>query len=117
MRLLFDAYVEAIDKEVNSNRLRSKLDGRDISRAYAEFRKSFNSTRAQVQDDTIVNDFDVHVDGVFHFIRLLRNSILHPTGVPRISSAIMYSNLQQFSQYGETIFRLISYYENNPVTV
>src|SRR5215218_4644572 len=117
IRLLFDAYVEAIDKEVNSNKLRSKLDGRDISRAYAEFRKSFNSTRVQVHDSAIVNDFDVHVEGVFHFIRLLRNSIVHPSGVPTITSAIIYSNLQQFSQYVETIFRLVSYYKANPVSV
>jgi len=117
MRLLFDAYVEAIDKEANRSKLKSRLVGRDISRAYAEFRKSFDSTRTQVQDRAIVSDFDVHVEGVFHFVRLLRNSILHPTGVPRITSAIMYSNLQQFSQYVETIFRLVSYYKSNPVVV
>jgi hypothetical protein len=118
MRLLFGAYVGAIDKEANSSKLKSRLDGRDISRAYTEFRKSFDSTRAQVHDGAIVNDFDVHVEGVFHFIRLLRNSIVHPTaGIPRITSAVMYSNLQQFSQYVETIFKLISYYEDNPVAV
>ncbi len=117
MRVLFDVYVGAIDKEVNRDRLRSRLEGRDISRAYAEFRKSFDTTRAQVHDSTIVNDFDVHVDGVFHFIRLLRNSIVHSSGVPTITSAIIYSNLQQFSQYVETIFRLVSYYKSNPVSV
>jgi|SRR5215211_1752147 len=117
MRLLFDAYVEAIDKEVNRRKVKSRLDGRNISRAYAEFKKYFDSTRAQVQDETIVNDFDVHVDGVFHFIRLLRNSIVHPSGVPTITNAIIYSNLQQFSQYVETIFRLVAYYKSNAVTV
>ncbi|HEX6711531.1 MAG TPA: hypothetical protein VF068_14465 [Rubrobacter sp.] len=117
MRLLFDAYVEAIDREANRKRLKSKLAGRDISRAYAEFRKSFDTTRAHVHERAVVNDFDVHVDGVFHFIRLLRNSILHPTGVPRITTAVIYANLQQFSQYVETIFALISYYKSHAVTV
>lgn len=117
IRVLFDAYVEAVDKEANRKKLRSRLEGRDISRAYVEFRKSFDTTRAQVRDVTIVNDFDVHVDGVFHFIRLLRNSIVHPSGIPTITSAIIYSNLQQFSQYVETIFRLVSYYKSNPVSV
>lgn len=117
IRVLFDAYVEAVDKETNRNKLRSRLEGRDISRAYVEFKKSFDTTRAQVRDGTIVNDFDVHVDGVFHFIRLLRNSIVHASGVPTITSAIIYSNLQQFSQYVETIFRLVSYYKSNPVSV
>jgi hypothetical protein len=124
MRVLFDAYLGAIDKEAktdkeakNRNKLRSRLEGREISRAYDEFRKSFNTTRAQVHDSTIVNDFDVHVDGVFQFIRLLRNSILHPSGTPTITSAIIYANLQQFSQYVETIFRLVSFYKNNSVVV
>jgi hypothetical protein len=124
MRVLFDAYLKAIDKEVkadkdakNRNKLRSRLEGREISRAYAEFRKSFDTTRTQVHDSTIVNDFDVHVDGVFQFIRLLRNSILHPSGTPTITSAIIYANLQQFSQYVETIFRLVSFYKNNSVVV
>ena len=124
MRVLFDAYLGAIDKEAkadkeakNRNKLRSRLEGREISRAYAEFRKSFDTTRAQVHDSTIVNDFDVHVDGVFQFIRLLRNSILHPSGTPTITSAIIYANLQQFSQYVETIFRLVSFYKNNSVVV
>ena len=61
--------------------------------------------------------FDVHVDGVFTFIRLLRNSIVHPTGVPNITSAVVYSNLQQFSQYVETVFKLISYYGRNKIEV
>jgi hypothetical protein len=124
MRVLFDAYLGAIDKEAktdkeakNRNKLRSRLEGREISRAYAEFRKSFDTTRAQVHDSTIVNDFDVHVDGVFQFIRLLRNSILHPSGNPTITNAIIYANLQQFSQYVETIFRLVSFYKNNSVVV
>jgi len=118
MRVLFDAYLGAIDKEAkNRNKLRSRLEGREISRAYDEFRKSFNTTRAQVHDSTIVNDFDVHVDGIFQFIRLLRNSILHPSGTPTITSAIIYANLQQFSQYVETIFRLVSFYKNNSVVV
>jgi hypothetical protein len=117
MRLLFDAYVEAIDKEANRSKLKSRLAGRDISRAYEEFRKSFITTRGQVRDSTIVNDFDVHVDGVFHFIRLLRNSIVHPSGVPTITSAIIYSNLQQFSQYVETIFDLVSYYKSNTISL
>jgi hypothetical protein len=124
MRVLFDAYLGAIDKEAksdeeakNRNKLRSRLEGREISRAYEEFRKSFDTTRAQVHDSTIVNDFDIHVDGVFHFIRLLRNSILHPKGNPTITSAIIYANLQQFSQYVETIFRLVSFYKNNSVVV
>jgi hypothetical protein len=118
MRLLFDSYVAAIDKEPNRNKLKDRLEGREVSRAYKEFKKSFDSTRAQVQHGTIVSDFDVHVEGVFLFIRLLRNSIVHPTAeVPRVTSAIVYANLQQFSQYVETIFRLVAYYKSNVVIV
>ena len=117
MRLLFDAYIGAIGEERNRQKLRSRVNGRDISRAYEEFKRSFDSTRSQLQDAGVVNDFDVHVDGVFTFIRLLRNSIVHPTGVPNITSAVVYSNLQQFSQYAETVFKLISYYGRNKIEV
>lgn len=117
MRTLFDAYTGAIDNARNQEKLRQRLNGRDISKAYDEFRRSFDTTRSQVQDPDIVNDFDVHVEGVFSFVRLLRNSIVHPTGVPNITSAVVYANLQQFSQYTETVFKLISYYRDNNIAV
>lgn len=117
MRLLFDAYAKAIDDKKNQEKLRQRLNGRDISKAYDEFRRSFDTTRSQVHDPDIVSDFDVHVEGVFSFVRLLRNSIVHPTGVPNITSAVVYANLQQFSQYAETVFSLVSYYGSNNITV
>ena len=37
--------------------------------------------------------------------------------MPKTTSAIVYSNLQQFSFYSETIFALIEHYKQNKVKV
>ena len=115
--LLMEAFLTSIDNEANQSKLRQKLSGRDISMAYEKFKASFDSTRKQVNDPDIVHDFDMHVDAVFTFIRLLRNSIMHPTAMPNITNALIYSNLQQFSYYIETVFKLTSYYQNNKTTL
>jgi len=111
--LLIEAYIESVDKTTNKERLRSRILKRDISTAYDEFKKSFDSTRIQVHLSKPINDFDSHVDSVFTFIRLLRNSIVHPSATPQITSSLVYSNLQQFSYYISTIFELIEYYKAN----
>jgi hypothetical protein len=117
IRLLIQSYVNAIDSQANQEKLLQRLNGRDISVAYSNFRESFDSTRNQVKSTDIVKDFDDHIDGIFNFIRLLRNSIVHPEGMPNMTSALIYANLQQFSFYIETIFQLINYYSQNKVTV
>lgn len=115
--LLIDAYIEAIDNGANQEKLRSRTSGRDISVAYDRFRESFNSTKPKIKAEALVRDFDAHVDGIFAFIRLLRNSIAHPEGMPNITNALVYSNLQQFAYYITTVFGLIGYFRNNRVTV
>jgi hypothetical protein len=117
IRLLIDAYVNAIDDATNRDKLKQRIEGRDISKAYERFRESFDSTRNQVNTADLVNDFDAHVEGVFNFIRLLRNSIMHPSAIPNITSAMVYAHLQEFSYYAETIFKLISYFQSNSITV
>ena len=115
--LLFESYIAAIDNEENQNKLKNRISKRDISTAYKEFRKSFDSTRTHISSPELPREFDTHIDGVFTFIRLLRNSIVHPTAIPNITSTLAYSNLQQFSYYIEAVFNLIEYYKNNPITV
>jgi hypothetical protein len=117
IRLLMDAYIISIEDDTNREKLRSRLSGRDISVAYDKFKESFDSTKYQISNTALVRDFDAHVDGIFTFIRLLRNSIVHPTAIPNITSALVYSNLQQFSYYAETVFKLINYYQTNKTKV
>ena len=53
-------------------------------------------------------------------ISLWRTKFLRCTGkadMPKTTSAIVYSNLQQFSFYSETIFALIEHYKQNKVKV
>lgn len=115
--LLIEAYINSIDKEANQNKLRSRIVGKDISTAYDEFKKSFDSTKVRIKLSQPINDFDTHVDSVFTFIRLLRNSIVHPGALPQITSAMTYSNLQHFSYYVETVFKLIEHYRTNQTIV
>jgi hypothetical protein len=115
--LLIKSYIDAIDNDKNKQNLLERTNGRDISVAYNRFRESFNATCKQVNSPDIIRDFDDHIEGVFNFIRLLRNSIVHPESIPNITSALVYANLQQFSYYIETIFKLIDYYSQHKITV
>ena len=108
--MLIGSYVAAIDDPANQQKLQSRVTGRDISIAYGRFRESFNSTKSQITAAQI-RDFDAHVNGVFSFIRLLRNSVVHPEANPNITNALIYANLQQFVYYIGTIFGLVDYFE------
>lgn len=117
IRLLIDAYVESIADPNNQRALRQRLEARDISTAFDRFSDSFKSTRHQVSPAAVPNDFELHVEGVFTFIRLIRNNIIHATSRPTVTPAIVYANLQQFSYYAATITTLISWYQQNKTTV
>jgi hypothetical protein len=114
--LLINSYVAAIEDPANQQKLQSRVSGRDISVAYDRFRESFNSTRSQFSSAQI-HDFDAHVDGIFSFIRLLRNSIVHPAASPNITNPLVYANLQQFVYYIGTIFNLVDHFSSNRIRV
>jgi hypothetical protein len=114
--LLMNAYVDAIAEESNREKLRTRIASRDISYAYKRFRESFDSTRNQLSP-ALSADFDVHVDAVFQFARLLRNSVVHPSTLPSISHAVAYASLQQFSYYLPSLSKIIEHVSNHPITV
>lgn len=116
VRVLIDSYVTAIKDDAAREKLRSRLNGRDIGTAYARFRESFDSTRSQIQESSLPRDFDIHVDGIFSFVRLLRNSVVHPDAMPAVTSAMVAANLQQFSFFATALFRLAGYFASNQVT-
>lgn len=115
--LLIEQYVNAIEDDKNRDKLQSRISRRDISEAYERFKESFDSTRSSLGQAELARDYDLHVDSVFTFVRLIRNSIVHPKDMPRATSVIVYSSLQQFSFYSVTIFALIDHYKQNKVTV
>jgi hypothetical protein len=117
MRLLISAYVNSIADDTNQEKLRRRLDGRDISQAYKRFRESFDSSRHQISDATLTREFDAHVDGMFNLVRLARNSIIHPEALPDITGALAYANLQQFAYYSKVVFRLIAHYQREGTVV
>jgi hypothetical protein len=114
--LLMNAYVAAISDTVNQEKLRSRISSRDISVAYKKFRESFDSARGQLPP-SLHADFDVHVDAVFQFARLLRNSVVHAAAIPSITHAVAYASLQQFSYYLPTLNLIVEHLRTSPVTV
>lgn len=114
--LLMNAYIDAIGDDTNREKLRSRIASRDISLAYKKFRESFDSNRNQLPPN-LNTDFDVHVDAVFQFARLLRNSVMHPAKMPSVSHAVAYASLQQFSYYLPTINQIVKHVTTNPITV
>lgn len=117
IRLLVNSYINAIDGAKNKNNLQSRINNSDISKIYEEFRKSFNSTRVQITNQELVRDIEIQIDGIFNFIRIIRNTIVHPNAMPNITNAMVYANLQQFSYYIEKIYGLMSYYSTNQIHV
>jgi len=115
--ILIDAYISSIQPAANQAKLRSRTNKKEISVAFEEFKKSFDATKQQITLVSPVNDFDAHVDAIFNFIRMVRNSIVHPGNLPEITSALVYSNLQQFSYYLVTIYALVEYYRDNSTKV
>lgn len=115
--LLINAYLASISNETNREKLRSRVSGRDISVAYARFRESFKSVEAQLPAALHI-EFDLHVDQVFTFTRLIRNAVLHPTtALPTVTHAVVYASLQQFSYYVPTIRRLSEHFASASIQV
>ncbi len=103
IRKLISAYLDSIADETNREKLRSRIDGRDISAAYRKFKESFDSTAGQLPSKQLPKEFDTHIDSVFTFSRLLRNAVLHSDELPPITHAVVFGSLQQFSYYLPTI--------------
>jgi hypothetical protein len=115
--ILIESYISSIQPQANQDKLRSRTSKKEISAAFEEFKKSFDATRGKITLVSPVNDFDAHVDAIFNFIRMVRNSIVHPANLPEITSALVYSNLQQFLYYLVTIYALVEYYRDNSTKV
>ncbi len=115
--LLIDAYAASIADTTNRQNFEKRVKKRDISVAYKAFKDSFDSTKGQLGAALPAHDFDMHVDAIFTFIRLLRNSVVHAKELPQLTTAVVYANLQQFSFYVATVFALIDHYSSNSTTV
>jgi hypothetical protein len=113
---LIDTYLTAIKDVTNRDKLRSRIAGRDISVAYRRFRESFDSVQGQLPA-SLTAEFDVHIDALFTFTRLLRNAVMHPAEIPTITHAVAYASLQQFSYYLPTLSEVTRHLETTGITV
>lgn len=115
--VLMEAYIQAISDPTNRANFENRVRNRYISRAYDEFKRSFQSSKSKPSDPALVYDLDTQVEAMFQFYRICRNEVGHPHFSPNFDKGVLMANLAQFVKYAEAIHRLINYFENNEVVL
>ena len=87
-----------LEKLQNRNELKTKFDL--IYNELEKVQKRF--------DNSIRDNMETHLKGIFHLIRTQRNDSGHPTG-KLISRDDMYINLHVFPAYCETVYKILNY--------
>lgn len=108
---LIDAYSDWIPDQKRAAGFKKRILDRWISSQYEEFKKEFPQDRKTLPKD-IIDNVDTYLDGIFNFVRVSRNTAGHPTGISS-SAKTLFANLQIFSEYSSSIFRLMRYFIEN----
>lgn len=115
MLILMESFGNYISNSKQLKSVKDKLEGEDsIFRKY----KVFKDTLLQLPKSMragFPQNFDVHIDTLFNFIRLNRNETGHPLGGGRDRN-IQAANLQAFKLYLIDIYKLMDYFAKNPLT-
>jgi hypothetical protein len=115
--LLINAYGEAIQDTVNKEKFQGRINGRMISRRYDEFMRSYKSCKTKPTGEEVGQDIETIVGLMFQFCRVTRNEIGHPEIVPDLDKGALASNLGNFVTYLDRIYRLMAFFETNPVEI
>lgn len=110
MLLLMESFASYVANEKPT--IKEKLLGDDsIFKKYRVFREALmqlpNKTKEQLPEN-----FDVHIDTLFNFIRLNRNETGHPVGGGKDKS-VLAANLQAFKSYLANIYKLIACFQSS----
>ncbi|NQS89228.1 hypothetical protein HQ584_05510, partial [Patescibacteria group bacterium] len=95
--LLIEAYIDALKNVKEKKNLVAKTKNRFIETQYAEFKKSFESHRRNIEKEA-VRDIDAWLESTFRFIKMLRNEQGHPTDLEADRDTIDV-DLQHFPHY------------------
>jgi len=112
MLILMESFGNYISKSKQFKSIKEKLEGEDsIFRKYKLFKESLIQLPKNIKANFPQN-FDVHIDTLFNFIRLNRNETGHPLGGGKDKN-IQAANLQAFKSYLVDIYKLIDYFTHN----
>lgn len=111
--LLIEAYTKSIQDEDNKDRFLKRTNGKFIKTQFEEFSKSLRGVIGVLPSD-IRDGLDTVLLGVFEMIRNNRNDVGHPTG-KAISKEQLFANIQVFIPYCKKIYKLIDYFDSNPI--
>ena len=112
MLILMESFSNYISNSQQFKTIEDKLEGEDsIFRKYKVFKESLIQLPKNVRI-SFPQNFDVHIDTLFNFIRLNRNETGHPLGGGKDKN-IQAANLQAFRSYLVDIYTLIDYFEHN----
>lgn len=112
--LLIDSFTQAIRNQNRRSRFENRIRNLWISIQFSEFRQELTHFQNQIPN-TLRQDLDTYLDGIFNFIRLNRNQAGHPTG-SRPTKKVALHNIQMFVDYSKRVFELKDFFDNNPLT-
>lgn len=108
--MLIDSFQERISNPEAKIKF-EKLQGQHLNTKYKLFMVELKKIRKTLPKN-LTKDLEVYLGGMYHFIRINRNTSGHPTGgIP--NKKTIYSNIQMFSEYSQRTFELIEYFKKN----
>ena len=115
MLLLMESFGNYISNSEQLKSAKNKLEGDDsVFRKYKVFKDALSQLSKNIRA-SFPQNFEVHLDTLFNFIRLNRNETGHPLGGGRDKN-IQLANLQAFKSYLTDIYKLIDYFTKNSLT-
>ncbi|MDD5259481.1 MAG: hypothetical protein PHD29_05895 [bacterium] len=106
--LLSEAYQNTIIDTRAQEAFRKKMETNFIKTRFDKLNHELNSIKANFPD-TIREDLETILNGIFTLIRNYRNDVGHPTG-RIVSREVAYANLILFSTYCKKVYDLIEYF-------
>jgi len=109
--ILIDTFSNFIEDDKKREDFKKRTKTFIVKVKYNEFLKEFKQIKKDIPKE-LTRDMDIWFEGIFNFIRNIRNEVGHPTG-RRIPRQLVYANLQLFPEYAENVYNLIKYFEAN----
>lgn len=109
---LISSFSYSIKDEKARESFLSRTNGKNVSRRYEEFIKSFNGMKNR-PSDAWAKELNVEIDQMFHYLRMIRNEAAHPFTESRVEREMVISQFGHFYKYAGTIYRLIQFFREN----
>lgn len=108
MLLTVEAFAGWLDTESARKRFINATQGKAAYEKYKEFRNRLDS-KLELVPDELKKDLEVYLDGIFNFIRIIRNAAGHPIGT-EIPRNVVSANIQAFPLYAKRLLQLRDFF-------